>query len=84
MRIAGVRVSAPAVLLLAQSLEDAGYAETAATVREGLKLQVLEPALTLEDHQAMLLALGDHCPTGLARLRRELLEDDMRRRLAGA
>jgi hypothetical protein len=44
---------------------------------------VLEPALTLDDHQAMLLALGDHCPTSLARLRRELLEDDMQRRLAG-
>jgi hypothetical protein len=50
MRIAGVRVSPPSALLLAQILEDAGYAETAATLREGIKLQVLEPALTLEDH----------------------------------
>jgi hypothetical protein len=83
MRIAGVRVSPPAVRLLAQILDDAGYAQTAATLRQGIELQVLEPALTLEDYQAMLLALGDHCPTSLARLRRELLEDDMRRRLAG-
>jgi hypothetical protein len=84
MRIAGVRVSPPAVRLLTQILDDAGYPDTAATLRQGIELQVLEPALTLEDHQAMLLALDDHCPTSLARLRRELLEDDMRRRLAGA
>ena len=84
MRVAGVRLSPPSVRLLAQILEDAGYAETAATLTEAIRLQALEPALTLEDHHAMLLVLGDHCPTGLARLRRELLEDDMRRRLAGA
>jgi hypothetical protein len=83
MRIAGVRVSPPAVRLLTQILDDAGYPQTAATLRQGIALQVLEPALTLDDHQAMLLALGDHCPTSLARLRRELLEDDMQRRLAG-
>jgi hypothetical protein len=84
MRIAGVRVSPPSVRLMAQILDDAGYPETAATLTEAIRLQALEPALTLEDYQAMLVALGDHCPTGLARLRRELLEDDMRRRLAGA
>lgn len=84
MRIAGVRVSPPSVRVLAQILEDAGYSQTAAVLEDGIRLQVLEPALTLEDHQAMLFALGDHCPTGLTRLRRELLEDDMRRRLAGA
>ena len=83
MRIVGVRVSAPAVRLLTEILDGAGYPATAATLRKGIELQVLEPALTLEDHQAMLLALGDNCPTGLARLRRELLEDDMRRKLAG-
>ena len=84
MRVAGVRLSPPSVRLLAGILEDAGYAGTAATLTEGIKLQVVEPALTLEDHRAMLLALGEHCPTALARLRRELLEDDRRRRLAGA
>ena len=84
MRVAGVRVSPPSVRLLAEILDDAGYPATAATLRQGIELQVLEPALTLEDHQAMLLALGNHCPTSLARLRRELLEDERRRRLAGA
>lgn len=84
MRVAGVRLSPPSVRLLAGILDDAGYPATAATLRQGIELQVLEPALTLEDHQAMLLALGDHCPTSLARLRRELLEDERRRRLAGA
>jgi hypothetical protein len=83
MRIAGVRVSPPSVRLLAQILEDAGYGDTARTLMEAIRLQVVEPALTLRDHEAMLDALGDHCPTGLARLRRELLDDDMRRRLAG-
>lgn len=84
MRIAGVRVSPESVRLLADILDGAGYPVTATTLREGIALQVVEPALTLEDHRAMLHALGDHCPTSLARLRRELLEDDMRRKLAGA
>jgi hypothetical protein len=84
MRVAGVRVSPPSVRLLAEMLDDAGYRETATTLRQGIEMQVVEPALTLEDHRAMLLALGDHCPTSLARLRRELLEDERRRRLAGA
>ena len=84
MGVAGVRVSPPSVRLLSEILDDAGYPATAATLRQGIELQVLEPALTLEDHQAMLLALGNHCPTSLARLRRELLEDERRRRLAGA
>jgi hypothetical protein len=83
MRIAGVRVSAPAVRLLAQILEDAGYGDTATTLSEAIRLQAMEPALTLQDHEAMLVALGDHCPTSLAKLRRELFEYDMRRRLAG-
>ena len=83
MRIAGVRVSPPSTRLLAQILEDAGYHDTATTLTEAIRLQVVEATLTLQDHEAMLTALGDHCPTSLARLRRELLEDDMRRRLAG-
>jgi len=83
MRIAGVRVSPPAVRLLVQMLDDAGYPATAGTLRQGIELQAIEPALTIEDYEAMLLALGDNCPTSLARLRRELLEFDRRRRLAG-
>jgi hypothetical protein len=84
MRIVGVRVSPPAVRLLVQMLDDAGYPATAVTLRQAIELQALEPALTLEDCEAMLLALGDTCPTSLARLRRELLEIERRRRLAGA
>ena len=83
MRIAGLRVSPASVRLLAQMLDDAGYPATASTLRQGIELQAIEPALTLEDYEAMLLALGDNCPTSLARLRRELLEDDRRRRLSG-
>jgi hypothetical protein len=44
-----------------------------------MEMKALEPALTIEDHEAILAALGTYCPTGLARLRRELLEDKLRR-----
>jgi hypothetical protein len=82
MRIAGVRVGAPSVVLLVQILEDAGFPDTATTLANAMKMQALEPALTVEDHDAMLAALGTYCPSGLARLRRELLDDDLRRRRA--
>ena len=39
-------------------------------------MKAVEPALTIQDHDAMLAALGEPCPTGLARLRRELLEKE--------
>jgi uncharacterized protein with von Willebrand factor type A (vWA) domain len=83
MRIAGVRVGPPAVRLLAQILDDAGYEETARTLTEAIALAVVEPALTLADHEAILTALGDDCPTSLAKLRRELLDGQARRRRAG-
>ena len=83
MRIAGVRVAPPAVRLLAQILDDAGYEETARTLAEAIALAVVEPALTLADHEAILTALDDGCPTSLAKLRRELLDDQARRRRAG-
>ena len=83
MRIAGVRVGPPSVRLLAEMLEDGGYGETAMKLNEAIRLQVVEPLLTLADYDAILIALGDNCPTALARLRRELLEYDRRRRLAG-
>jgi hypothetical protein len=82
MRIAGVRVGAPSVVLLVQILEDAGFPGTATTLANAMKVQALEPALTVEDHDAMLAALGTYCPSGLARLRRELLDDELRRRRA--
>jgi len=83
MRIAGVRVGPSFVRLLAQMLEDAGYEATATKLTDGIRLQAFEPALTLEDHDAILAALGDSCPTGLARLRRELLDEQLLRRRLG-
>jgi hypothetical protein len=79
VRIAGVRVGAPSVVLLVQIVEDAGFRDTAARLANAMEMKALEPALTIEDHEAILAALGKYCPTGLARLRRELLEDKLRR-----
>ena len=70
----------PSVVWLVQILEDAGFADTATTLENAMRVQALEPALTVEDHDAILAALGTYCPSGLASLRRELLEDDLRRR----
>jgi len=39
-----------------------------------------EAPLTWADHEAILVALGDNCPTSLSRLRRELLEEQRRMR----
>jgi hypothetical protein len=83
MRIAGVRVSPAFVRLPARIVENAGSDDTARKLAEAIRLQVLEPPLTLDDHDAILRALGDDCPTGLAKLRRELLHDQARRRRAG-
>jgi hypothetical protein len=71
------------VRLLEEILREKGYVETAAKLADGIRVQALEAPLTLDDHEAILRALGDHCPSGLARLRRELLDDEMQRRLAG-
>jgi hypothetical protein len=59
---------------------DSGYDDTAKTLADAIGLQAVEPPLTVDDHEAILTALGTYCPTGLAKLRRELLEDQMRRR----
>lgn len=45
-----------------------------------MRVQALEPALIVEDLEAILAALATYCPSGLASLRRDLLEDDLRRR----
>jgi DNA-binding FadR family transcriptional regulator len=74
MRIAGVRVSVPAARLLSEIVADAGFPGTARTLADAIEMQALEPSLTIEDHEAMLAALAANCPTGLARLRRELLD----------
>jgi hypothetical protein len=81
MRIAGLRIGAPVARLLAQILYEAGYADTAGKISQAIELQVTtEAPLTLEDHEAILVALGDRCPPELGRLRRELLEEQRRLR----
>jgi len=64
-------------------LRDAGFDATAGKLTEAIRLEVFEPPLTLEDHEAMLVALGESCPAGLARLRRELLDEQRWRRRMG-
>jgi hypothetical protein len=81
VRIVGLRIAAPAARMLQEILEDGGHAATAARIAEAIELRVTtEAPLTAEDHEAILLALGEACPTGLARLRRELLEEQRRLR----
>jgi hypothetical protein len=85
MRIAGVRLGAPVARLLSEILDRKGYPETAARIADGIDRQLtLEAPLTLGDHEAILEALGDDCPTTLYRLRQELLEEQRRvRRITG-
>ncbi len=81
MRICGVRISAPAARLLAELLHGAGSNDTASKVATAIELQVTtEAPLTVADHEAILSVLGGHCPTGLSRLRRVLLEEQRHRR----
>src|SRR5215467_7278833 len=56
MRVAGVRVGAPYVRLLAQIVDDAGFHDTAQTLAEAIELQAHEAPLTLEDHEEILTA----------------------------
>jgi hypothetical protein len=85
MRIAGLRIDPPVARLLAEIVRDAGFEDTAARLEQAIELRVAtEAPLTWADHEAMLVALGDNCPTSLSRLRRELLEEQRRlRRLPG-
>jgi len=79
MRIVGLRIGAPIARLLAEILDEAGFVDTAGKISEAIELQVTtEAPLTLADHEAILVALGDRCPPELARLRRELLEEQRR------
>ena len=62
-------------------LEGEGYVETAAKVSDAIERgTTVEAPLTLEDHEAILVALGRTCPPTLHRLRNELLEEQRRRR----
>ena len=79
VRIAGVRVSPSYARLLAELVAEAGYKGTATKLTDAIRLQALEPALTLDDHDAILASL-ETCPPGLAPLRRELLDEQLARR----
>jgi hypothetical protein len=85
MRIAGIRLQTPVARLLAEILEGEGFHDTAETIAEAIELRVTtEAPLTVDDHEAILLALGRRCPPTLSRLRRELLEEQRRRRFITA
>ncbi len=79
MRIGGVRLSVQHVRLLAQIVEDAGFDDTARALADGIKVQAMHAPLTIADHEAILAALEGNCPSGLAKLRRELLEQQVLR-----
>ena len=81
MRIVGLRLGAPVARLLVDILSDAGFDSTAAKIAQAIELQVAtEAPLTAADHDAILIALGETCPSTLSRLRRELLEEQRRLR----
>ncbi len=81
MRIRGLRIGAPIARLLTQILGEAGFVDTAAKITQAIELQVTtEAPLTAADHAAIQAALASRCPPELARLRRELLEEQRRLR----
>jgi hypothetical protein len=81
VRIVGLRLGAPVARLLVEILQDAGFDRTAAKIARAIELQVAtEAPLTPADHDAILAALGSNCPASLARLRRELLDEQRRLR----
>ena len=85
VRIVGIRLGAPVARLLSETLEGKGYPVTAAKIADAIERKwTLEAPLTLEDHEAILAALGENCPPTLHRLRTELLEEQRRvRRITG-
>jgi hypothetical protein len=76
MRIAGVRLGAPVARVLSEILRAEGFPATADKVADGIERGLVEPRLTLADHQAILEALGRTCPSTLRRLRQRLLEEE--------
>ena len=86
MRIAGVRLQAPVARVLSEILEGEGYHDTASKISDAIERQATtEAPLTIDDHEAILAALGSECPPTLGRLRRELLEEQRRlRRITGS
>jgi hypothetical protein len=85
MRIAGVRLGAPAARLLSEMLESEGYPDTASRIGHAIKQRItIEAPLTLTDHEAISTVLAGNCPASLYRLHTELLEQErLRRRVTG-
>ena len=85
MQIVGVHLGAPVARLLSELLDSRGYPETAAKIADAIERRwTLEAPLTLADHEAIIEALAENCPTTLHRLRTELLEEQRRiRRITG-
>lgn len=85
MRIAGVHLEGSVARLLSEVLEGQGFHDTAFKIADAIERQITtEAPLTIADHEAILEALGRHCPSTLERLLRELLEEQRRiRRITG-
>ena len=85
MQIVGVHLGAPVARLLSELLDSRGSPETAAKIADAIERRwTLEAPLTLADHEAIIEALAENCPTTLHRLRTELLEEQRRiRRITG-
>jgi hypothetical protein len=85
VQIVGVHLGAPVARLLCELLDSRGSPETAAKIADAIERRwTLEAPLTLADHEAIIEALAENCPTTLHRLRTELLEEQRRiRRITG-
>ena len=80
-----MRLGAPVARLLSEILDRRGSPETAAKIADAIDRRwTRETPLTLADHEAIIEALAEDCPTTLHRLRTELLEEQRRiRRITG-
>jgi hypothetical protein len=85
MRIAGVRLEPSVARLLAETLEGAGFGDTAAKIVAAIGVVSVEAPLARADYEAILDVLDRNCPPTLYRLHRELLHDERyRRRVTGS
>jgi hypothetical protein len=76
MRVAGVRLQAPAARLLSQVIAGEGYPDTAGRIGEAIEQGITtEAPLTGADYAVILEVLNRTCPPMLYNLRRNLLED---------
>jgi hypothetical protein len=76
VRVAGVRLGAPAARLLSEVLRAQGFPATADKIADAIDRRItIEAPLTLADHEAILEALTRNCPPTLNRLRQRLDEE---------